>query len=79
LKDLHTMYDNIKVEQVVELASCDSEFGLKLTSDGLVQIRIDIVYNTWGSNGNLKFEHKIDQSYLPKIIYDLKIILAKYE
>jgi hypothetical protein len=76
LKDLLTMYENITVKQVVEFASDNSEFSLTLTND-LGQIRIDIKYYSWLHNGTLEFGDNIDQSYLPKIISDLKLILAK--
>ncbi len=77
LKDLIGMYEKINIDQTVELASCESEFHLKLTNN-LGQIKIDIKYFSWSQNGSLEFEDRIDQSYLPKIIMDLKKILEKF-
>jgi hypothetical protein len=77
LSDLLSMYENITIKQVIEFASNESEFRLKLTNNDLGQIRIDIEYYSWLQNGSLEFEEHIDQSYLPKIINDLKVILAK--
>ncbi len=77
LEELLSMYENISVKQVIEFSSDNSEFSLKLTND-LGQIRIDIKYYSWLHNGALEFEEHIDQSYLPKIINDLKIILTRH-
>lgn len=77
LKDLIGMYEKINIEQTVELASYESEFHLKLINN-LGQIKIDIKYSSWLQNGSLEFEDRIDQSYLPKIIRDLKKILEKF-
>jgi hypothetical protein len=76
LNGLILMYDTISKSQIVEFASDNSEFHLKLTND-LGQIKIDITYYAWAHNGSLEFEDRIDQSYLPKIIKDLKKILGK--
>jgi hypothetical protein len=74
LNGLIVMYDTISKNQIVEFASDNSEFHLKLTND-LGQIKIDITYYAWAHKGSLEFEDRIDQSYLPKIIMDLKKIL----
>ena len=77
LTDITVMYDTISIEQVAELASDESEFSLKLTND-LGQIAIDIEYRGWSLDGRFEFKDKIDQSYLPEIIKDLKLIIAKF-
>ena len=77
LNGLILMYDTISKNQIVEFASDNSEFHLKLTND-LGQIKIEIIYYSLAHNGSLEFEDRIDQSYLPKIIRDLKTILKKF-
>ena len=77
LEELLSMYENISVKQIIEFSSDNSEFSLKLTNNDLGQIRSDIRYYSWLHDGSLDFEENIDQSYLPKIINDLKRILAK--
>jgi hypothetical protein len=79
LENLALMYGAISVEQVVEFASNDSEFSVKLTNNNLGQIKVDITYYAWHQSGSLQFESRIDQSYLPRIISDLKKILAKFD
>ena len=76
LNDLLDLYTNISITREVEFASDGSEFRVGLTND-LGQISIDIKYYSWSHAGRLEFGERIDQSYLPKIINDLKLILAK--
>jgi hypothetical protein len=77
LTDITVMYDRISIKQMAEFSSHDSEFSLKLTND-LGQIAIAIEYHGWSVDGKCEFKDKIDQSYLPKIIKELKQILAKF-
>ncbi|MFI5138484.1 MAG: hypothetical protein ACHQIM_11720 [Sphingobacteriales bacterium] len=77
LNDLMVMYDTISKDQTVKFASDGSEFHLRLTNS-LGRIKIDIHYYAWSHNGSLDFEDRIDQSYLPKIILDLKKIISKF-
>jgi hypothetical protein len=76
LKDLTNMYQSISVASVVELASRDSEFKLTLHNN-LGQIKANVNYQDWSNDGSFEFEEMIDQSYLPKIINEVKSILAK--
>ncbi|MDB5125283.1 MAG: hypothetical protein JWP94_3412 [Mucilaginibacter sp.] len=77
LNDLLNLYENIADKAPVEFASDDSEFSLSLVSNDPGQIKMGIKYNSWSRDWCLEFEEIIDQSYLPKIINDIKIILAK--
>ncbi|MDP9047843.1 MAG: hypothetical protein M3N14_06885, partial [Bacteroidota bacterium] len=77
LNDLLKLYENIADKHLVEFASDDSEFRLSLTNNESGQIKISINYNSWSDDRCLEFDEIIDQSYLPKIITDLKIILTK--
>jgi len=79
LKGVNEMYETISNEQMVELASSDSQFSLKLENNNSGGIAISIEYNSWSSqNGSLELDDVIDQSYLPKIILDLKKIIEKF-
>ena len=58
----------------------ESQFGLTLSSNLQGQIKIEVIYRSWGEQdgGQLKFSDQIDQSYLPQIIKELESILANY-
>jgi hypothetical protein len=77
LNGLSTMYETISNAQVVGLPSIDSEFNVTLKNNS-DQIRIVIKYSGWTNDCSFEFEDNIDQSYLPKIILDLKKIIAKF-
>jgi len=78
LKDLLFAYENVAIAHVFEFASDNSQFHIKLTSGGFGQIRVNIKYYQWGHhNGSLDFEETIDQSYLPKMMNEVRSILTK--
>lgn len=78
LKALLFAYENTTVAHVIEFASDNSQFHIKLTSDGFGKIRVNIKYYQWGHhNGSLDFEEHIDQSYLQKMMNEVRAILTK--
>jgi hypothetical protein len=79
LKDIVKMYENISVSHVAEFSSHESEFSLRLTSNDLGHIKINVAYNAWTHDGRFEFEETLDQSYLPSIIASLKTVIQKFE
>jgi hypothetical protein len=77
LKDLSYMYQNTASNQALEFTPADGEFSLKLTSNDLGHIKITHKFSSRVYKGNLEFEEMIDQSYLPKMIGNVRLILDK--
>lgn len=72
-KNLAELYDSTG-DKVTEINFDQAEFRIKLTKNIAGNIEMETTYWAWGNagSGNLIFNDKIDQTYLPNIIKQVK-------